>query len=78
MIRIYDSQQSGLLSTGNIELFRATRMSRERTARKSLTLEGNLPQREQERSARMAGRHLPVALTFAEGLTAHHGIEAEP
>lgn len=31
-----------------------------------------------ERSARMADRHLPGALNFAEGLTALHGIEAEP
>lgn len=38
--------------------------------------EVNLPQRKKERSARMAGRHLPVAPTFAEGLTALHGIEA--
>ena len=40
MIRIYDSQQSGLLSTGNIELFRATRMSRERTCPAALTAKG--------------------------------------
>lgn len=56
----------------------SSRMSRERTARKSLSLEGNLPQRKQERSARMAGRHLPEAPNFAEGLTALHGIEAVP
>lgn len=31
-----------------------------------------------ERSARMAGRHLPEAPNFAEGLTALHGIEAVP
>lgn len=36
---------------------------------------GNL---DAERSARMADRHLPGALNFAEGLTALHGIEAEP
>ena len=40
--------------------------------------EVNLPQRKKERSARMAGRHLPVAPTFAEGLTALHGIETVP
>jgi len=36
---------------------------------------GNL---DAERSARMADRQLPEALNFAEGLTALHGIEAEP
>jgi len=43
--------------------------------------EVNLPLRDfvgNERSARMADRHLPGALNFAEGLTALHGIEAEP
>ena len=36
---------------------------------------GNL---DAERSARMADRHPPAALNFAEGLTAIHGIEAVP
>ena len=42
----------------------SSRKSRERTSRKSMSLEGNLPQRKQERSAQMTDRHLPEAFTF--------------